>query len=98
LNNDGNTNSAENDNEDDNSVDTSMKGVPNSQLGLYQAIQNKQVTLVNSGCWMVIGTDGTTSYVVRLFPKETCSCPAASVCFHILACKIMIGQESQTQT
>jgi len=36
-----------------------MKGVPNSQLGLaYQTIQNKLVTLVNSGCWMVIGTDG----------------------------------------
>ena len=64
-----------------------------SQLGLaYQAIQNKQVSLVNSGCWMVIGTDGTTPYAVQLFPKETCSYPSASTCYHILECKIMIGQ------
>ena len=92
LNNEGSMSTTEN--EDDDPVDQPMKGAPSSQLGLaYQAIQSKQVTLVNSGCWMVIGTDGTTPYAVRLFPKETCSCPAASVCYHILACKIMIGQD-----
>ena len=74
-----------------------MKGVPNSQLGLaYQTIQNKLVTLVNSGSWMVINADGTTPYAVRLFPKETYSCSAASVCYHIQACKIMIGQDVDT--
>ena len=92
MNNDGSNSSTEN--EDDDSVNEPMKGVPSTQLGLvYQAIQNRQVTLANSGCWMVMGADGATPYAVRLFLKEICSCPAASVCYHILACKIMIGQD-----
>ncbi|XP_065887174.1 uncharacterized protein [Dysidea avara] len=32
------------------------------------------------------------TYAVRLYPKESCSCPASGVCYHILTCKIMIGQ------
>ena len=33
-----------------------------TQLGLaYEAIWNKRVSLVNSGCWMLIGTDNNTT-------------------------------------
>jgi len=93
LNNEQSIDFVENENEDDNSGDQEKNRVPNSQLGLaYQAIQDKRVSIVKSGCWMVIGTDDTTPYAIRLFPKETCSCPAVNTCYHILACKIMIGQ------
>ena len=73
---------------------TSSTNAPITQLGLaYEALQNKRVSLVNSGCWMVVGTDGSTPYAVRLFPKETCTCPAAGLCYHLIACKLMIGQK-----
>ena len=73
---------------------TSGANTPTTQLGLaYEAIQSKRVSLVNSGCWMIVGTDGSTPYAVRLFPKETCTCPAAGLCYHLIACKLMIGQK-----
>ena len=83
---------------DSNNGDSTMNhasnaNAPTTQLGLaYEAIQNKRVSLVNSGCWMVVGTDGSTPYAVRLFPKETCTCPAGGLCYHLIACKLMIGQ------
>lgn len=44
---------------------TSSTNTPTTQLGLaYEAIQNKCVSLVNSGCWMVVETDGSTPYAV----------------------------------
>jgi len=39
--------------------------------------------------FVVSGT--TEPRVVRLFPKTTCSCPATSCCYHILAAKRAIG-------
>lgn len=42
---------------------------------------------------MVVGTDGSTPHAVRLFPKETSTCPAAGLCYHLIACKLMIGQK-----
>ena len=93
--NNGDSNKSSTEDDDDNDAGDQLKNrAPSSQLGLaYQAVKDKKVSIVNSGCWMVIGTDGSTPYAVRLFPKETCSCPAASTCYHILACKIMIGQD-----
>ena len=37
----------------------------------------------------------TCPHVVTLFPKETCSCPSTTQCYHILAAKISIGQHSE---
>ena len=42
-------------------------------------------------------------YVLTLFPKEKCSCPSTSSCYHILAAKMSIGldhnqQSSKTKT
>ena len=65
-----------------------------SQLALaHEAIRDKRVTLTEKGCWVVRAADNETPYVVRLFPKETCSCPAVKMCYHLMACKMMIGQD-----
>ena len=34
-------------------------------------------------------------HVVTLFPKQTCSCPSTSTCYHILAAQMSIGLEKQ---
>lgn len=34
------------------------------------------------------------AHSVRLFPKETCTCPASSTCCHIMAAKKSIGLET----
>ena len=36
-------------------------------------------------------------HVVRLFPKESCSCPSTTQCYHILETKMCIGMESDSQ-
>ena len=63
----------ENEDADDNDCDngdtavnhTSNTTSSTTQLGLaHEAIQNKRVSLVNSGCWMVRGTDDSTPYAV----------------------------------
>ena len=65
-----------------------------SQLALAnEAILDKRVTLTDKGCWIVRGADDETPYAVRLFLKESCSCPAVKMCYHIVACKLMIGQD-----
>jgi len=70
-----------------------------SQLALAnEAITDKRVTLSEKGCWIVRREDDETPYAVRLFPKETCSCPAVKMCYHIMACKLMIGQEIHDDT
>ena len=33
-------------------------------------------------------------HVVTLFPKETCSCPSTSPCYHILAAKLSVGLDN----
>ena len=35
-------------------------------------------------------------HVVTLFPRETCSCPSTSQCYHILAAKMCIGQDDMS--
>ena len=36
-------------------------------------------------------------HAVTLFPKETCSCPSTTHCYHILAAKMSIGQTADAQ-
>ena len=36
-----------------------------------------------------------TVQAVRLFPKETCTCPSASLCYHIMAVRMSIGMDQQ---
>ena len=42
----------------------------------------------------VKGTSGVTR-VVTIFPKESCSCPSTSSCYHILAVKLSLGAHSE---
>ena len=42
------------------------------------------------GCLTVLGSAGK-AHVVKLFPSESCSCPATSQCYHILAVKMSVG-------
>lgn len=66
-----------------------------SQLGLArEAVDNNWVSLPEKGCWIVKGSDGSTPNVVTLHPKETCSCAATKSCYHIMACKLMLGQNA----
>jgi len=44
------------------------------------------------GVFTVLGTTGTP-HVVRLFPKQSCSCPSTGLCYHIIAAQISIGIE-----
>ena len=36
-----------------------------------------------------------TVLAVRLFLKETCACPSASLCYHIMAVRMSIGMDQQ---
>lgn len=68
----------------------------NTQNGLaYSAIRENRVKLVENGAWVVIESDGVTPRAVTLFPKETCSCPSPKTCFHITACRLMVGLPSE---
>jgi len=35
-------------------------------------------------------------HIATLFPRETCSCPSTSQCYHILAAKMCIGQDDKS--
>ena len=38
----------------------------------------------------ILGTTGNPN-VIRLFPKESCSCPSTGRCYHIMAVRMSIG-------
>ena len=41
---------------------------------------------------MVIGTTGNP-HAIRMFPKESCTCPSTGRCYHIIAVRMSIGLE-----
>ena len=55
------------------------------------AVENNRVKLVVRRDWIVIEPDEINHHAVRLLPKETCSCPSPKTCYHINACRIMVG-------
>lgn len=48
--------------------------------------------LVDTGTWIVKSADGSKPYLVTLLPKENCSCASKKVCYHVMACRLMLGQ------
>lgn len=55
-----------------------------------ETIQMKRVTHVpNTNSFHMQGS--SLPHVVTLFPKESCSCAAASHCYHLTAVKMMLG-------
>ena len=46
----------------------------------------------NLHTFTVIGSEGRPQ-VVKLFPKQSCTCPSTSTCYHILAAQLSVGLE-----
>ncbi len=46
------------------------------------------------GVFTAIGTSGN-AHAIRLFPKESCTCPSTSHCYHILVAKMSVGMEDK---
>lgn len=46
------------------------------------------------GVFTVVGTKDR-AHAVRLFPKESCTCPSTGQCYHLLAVKMSIGMEGK---
>jgi len=44
------------------------------------------------GLFTVLGITGN-QHAIRLFPKESCTCPSTGRCYHILAVRMSIGLE-----
>lgn len=88
-----NTNTSDKSEQDDPDVTTSTKSEEHTQIGLaIDAVKKKYVSLVDTGTWIVKSADGSKPYLVTLFPKENCSCASKKVCYHVMACRLMLGQ------
>ena len=56
-------------------------------------IENKLISHNQElGVFTVLGTTGRP-HAIRIFPKESCTCPSTGRCYHILAVKMSIGLE-----
>ena len=59
-------------------------------------IENGQIShSAKLGVFTIVGTT-EKAHAVRLFPKETCTCPSTESCYHIIAAKLSIGMNVQT--
>ncbi|XP_053392535.1 uncharacterized protein LOC123532398 isoform X1 [Mercenaria mercenaria] len=94
--NNDNTNDISNEKETDENMKSSknqkvIKG-PVSQKSLaVKTIADNGIVLVPAmGAFMVNGSNDK-KYSVTIFPKETCSCPATSRCYHIIAAMMSVG-------
>lgn len=59
-------------------------------------IENNKISHnVKLGVFTVIGTTGNP-HAVRLFPKESCTCPSNDLCYHLIAAKLSIGMNVQS--
>ncbi|CAG2248169.1 unnamed protein product [Mytilus edulis] len=60
-------------------------------------VENDNVPFVQQQkAFMVKGTQGNI-YAVTLLPKETCQCPSTTQCYHILAAKLFLGDETDNK-
>jgi len=60
-------------------------------------INNKITFNAQMHVFNVEGTNGTIR-VVTLHPKETCSCPASGMCYHIMAARLSLGIKENSTT
>jgi len=79
---------------DDVVVDTAL---PASSLERAQNVINTgRLTLdYKQGVFVVVGA--SEPHVVRLHPRQSCSCPATSQCYHLIAAKMSIGMPTDTK-
>ena len=53
-------------------------------------IENGHISLISRlRVFTIVGTAGN-AHAVRLFPKESCTCPSTGLCYHIMAAKLSI--------
>ena len=71
---------------------TFAENVPDTVLDVACALQ--VVHIPQHQCFSVSNASGTVNSV-RLFPKETCTCPVSSSCCHIIAVKKAVGMSTQ---
>ena len=74
---------------------TSTKQLTQLERARRAITENKVSMEPKLHTFTVMGTE--RPHVVTLFPKETCSCPSTTECYHIVAAKISIGQTEQTE-
>ena len=68
---------------------------PSVQARAQQLLASNQISFdPKLHVFNVKGTSGVTR-VVTIFPKESCSCPSTSSCYHILAVKLSLGAHSE---
>ena len=69
--------------------------LPASQLARAQLIvQNKKCLYqADLKTFVVQGTSDSDTHAVKLFPKPSCTCPAKTMCYHILSAKLYMGME-----
>lgn len=65
---------------------------PTTQAALAQEVldQHRIHQVPDAQAFIIQSTKGE-KYCVSLFPKEKCSCPAVSTCYHIMAAKKSVG-------
>ena len=74
------------------------KSTPISQMARAQLIlKNKNcVYQDNLKTSVVQNTSGT--HAAKLFPKESCTCPAKKECYHMIPAKLYMGMEVKNKT
>ena len=64
----------------------------NSSLLFRHILENGSICHNHQlGVFTVMGTTGSKAHAVKLFPKESCTCPATSRCYHIIAARMSIS-------
>ena len=73
-------------------MDMATTQLPKSQLERAKlAIEQNRISYdPKLGTFVIINSEGKPN-VVKLYPKETCSCPSTTQCYHILSAKISLG-------
>ena len=62
-----------------------------------QLIHEKKISFdPNLHTFTVLGAEDKPQ-AVKLFPKETCTCPSTTQCYHILAARLCIGLEGSNK-
>ena len=75
------------------------KSTPGSQMARAQLVLKNKTCIYQDDLktFVVQGTSGIT-HAVKLFPKASCTCPAKTECYHILAAKLYMGMEVTTKS
>ena len=83
---------------DENEKDEQDKGTTNNILQSSQ-VARAQIIVDNNKCiyqpeMKVFTVQGTCDvHAVKLFPKQSCTCPAKSECYHVLSAKLYKGMD-----